>query len=416
MLHNTVIPKLLSLFVLFFIAGALQAEDEPLMPNEAFKFSAKMIDANTARVEWNVVKKYYLYRDKISFSSGTPGIDIGTVSLPKGKLKHGIRPDGSEGEVETFIGKLTINVPLRRTNPNLKEFTLIAKSQGCAEIGICYPPHKQQATLKLPAAGNNKTSAVKQINTLSNLLGVSNNQDILTADEAFQVNVTAEDGNTIVARWVIAPKHYMYRDKINVKLKDVSGVRLADVVIPAGEEKHDEVFKKTMQVFHDHAEARIKLARSKTEPMDIALELTWQGCAEEVGICYPPVKKQLTVSLPAGGSAAPAAASGESTFSMERFNRILDQGNLLLVMLATMAAGIILAFTACMYPMIPILSSIIVGQGEKATAAKGLGLSLIYVGSMAVTFGVIGAIMAGVSGGVGLQAYFQSPWMLIPFA
>ena len=419
MLHNNKYLNLL-LLPLFLLFGALvqvaQAQDEPLMPNEAFKFSATVIDANTVRAEWNVADKYYLYRDKIRFTTDTPEIGLGKVELPQGKLKHGIKPDGTEGEVETYSHLIQIDLPLLRNNPALQEFTLIAHSQGCAEIGICYPPQKQKIKLQLPAATTQK-SAVNKLSSLSESLGLSNaGQDILPPDEAFQLLVDVEDANTIVARWVIAQKHYMYRDKINVKLINVTGARLENVIIPAGEEKDDEVFKKKVRVFHDHAEAKIKLVRSKPEPLELTIELTYQGCAEEVGICYPPIKKKHTVILPAASDISTAEYTAAPVSDLDRFNRLLSKGSLLTVIIAALGFGVLLAFTACMYPMIPILSSIIVGQGEKVTMAKGFFLSLIYVESMAITFGIIGGIMAYVGGGVGLQAYFQSPWLLIPFA
>lgn len=418
MLHIIKNLKLISLFMLFIPASLVQAQDEPLMPDVAFKFNATVIDEKTIRAEWNIADKYYLYRDKISFTTDTPEIGLAKIELPKGKLKHGIRPDGTEGEVETFMHTVSIDIPLLRNNPTLTEFTLLAKSQGCAEIGICYPPHKQKIKLQLPTMAAAQPSALKQITSLSSSLGLGlgNDQEVLTAEQAFQVTVNAEDANTIVARWVIAPDHYMYRDKINVKLKNLSGARLEDVIIPEGEEKHDEVFKKTLRVFHNHAEARIKLVRSKAEPIDVTLELTYQGCAEKIGICYPPTKKLQTLTLPAASNISKAEYTAAPLSDLDRFNRILAKGNLFTVIIAALGFGILLAFTACMYPMIPILSSIIVGQGEKATVGKGLVLSLIYVESMALTFGVIGAAMAAVGGGVGLQAYFQSPWLLVPFA
>ncbi|MDH5409488.1 MAG: protein-disulfide reductase DsbD [Gammaproteobacteria bacterium] len=415
MRHNHKYLRLLCLPLFLLTSVLAQANEEPLMPDVAFKFSAKVIDANTVRAEWDVADKYYLYRDKIRFTTDTPEIGIAKIELPKGKLKHGIRPDGTEGEVETFSHKVSIDLPLLRNNPELREFTLIAHSQGCAEIGICYPPQKQKIKLQLPAA--EKTGAVKKLSSLSDSLGLSNaGQDILSPDEAFQLNLDVADANTIIARWVIAQKHYMYRDKINVKLINVTGARLEDVIIPEGKEKEDVAFKKKLQVFYDHAEAKIKLVRSKAEPLEITLELTYQGCAEEVGICYPPTKKKHTVILPAASDISKAQYIPEPTSDLDRFNRLLSKGSLLTVIVAAFGFGILLAFTACMYPMIPILSSIIVGQGEKVTMAKGFFLSLIYVLSMAITFGIIGGIMAYVGGGVGLQAYFQSPWLLIPFA
>lgn len=409
-IHTLLFPLLLAW------TAIATAQDEPLMPDDAFAFSARVIDANTVRAEWNVADKYYLYRDKIRFSTDTPEISLGQYVLPEGKLKHGIRPDGTEGEVETFMHTVTIDIPLKRNNPALTNFTLIAYSQGCAEIGICYPPHTQKVKLELPVAEAKTGSALSKLTSLSASLGLGGQNEVLPPDQAFQLNLDVVDGNTILARWVIADKHYLYRDKFNVNLKDARGVQLLDVIIPEGETKQDKVLNQTLQVFHNHAQAEIKLARSIKEPINVTLELTYQGCAEVAGICYPPIKKAQTLTLPTVATVTTAESATAPASELERFSRILADGSLLTVILAALGFGILLAFTACMYPMIPILSSIIVGQGEKVTMAKGFFLSLIYVGAMALTFGVIGGIMAGFGGGVGLQAYFQSPWLLIPFA
>jgi thiol:disulfide interchange protein DsbD len=117
-----------------------------------------------------------------------------------------------------------------------------------------------------------------------------------------------------------------------------------------------------------------------------------------------------TVASDAGPAGGPPLAEQD---------RILQQllaADLWTVILLSIGFGLLVAFTACMYPMIPILSSIIVGQGENTTVARSFGLSLIYVQAMALTFGVVGAIMAMLGETVGIQAYFQSPWLLIPFA
>ena len=125
------IQKIINILLLPILLGwttISQAQDEPLMPDDAFAFSAKVIDANTVRAEWNVADKYYLFRDKISFSTDTPEISLGQVELPAGKLKHGIKPDGTEGDVETLMHTVTIDIPLNRNNPALNNFTQIGRA------------------------------------------------------------------------------------------------------------------------------------------------------------------------------------------------------------------------------------------------------------------------------------------------
>jgi len=391
------------------------AQGEPLMPDDAFAFSARVIDANTVRAEWNVADKYYLYRDKIRFSTDTPEISLGQYQLPDGKLKHGIKPDGTEGEVETFMHTIAIDIPLNRNNPALNSFTLIAHSQGCAEIGICYPPHTQKIKLTLPAAEAKTGSALSKLSSLSASLGLGGQNEVLPPDEAFQLNLDVADGNTIMARWVIADKHYLYRDKFNVKLKNARGVQLADVIIPAGETKEDKVLNQVLQVFHNHAEAEIKLARSQTEPVNVTLELTYQGCAEEAGICYPPIKKEQTLTLPTATTigALTTGSSDEAVSEQDSIANALKTGGLLTI-LTFYGFGLLLAFTPCVFPMIPILSSIIVGQGEHLTTRRAFIMSLTYVLAMAVTYTAAG-VFAGVAG-ENLQAAFQNPWVLGTFA
>ena len=266
-------------------------------------------------------------------------------------------------------------------------------------------------------------------------LGLGGGEDeILEPDVAFKITTSIKDSNTLSANWQIADKHYLYRDKFKFQLKQGNGVELGEANLPAGETKNDEFFGK-IQVFHNSAEATIPLNRVNTEATTIEVQFTYQGCAEETGICYPPIRKNISFNLPAGGivSTAPvstpvtnlpsASVPADSTDTEKQFvseqdksTQVLKSGNAIEIMIYFFLGGLALAFTACMYPMIPILSSIIVGHGENISHSKAFVISMAYVQSMAVTFGVMGAAVALFAGGVNLQAYFQSPWILIPFS
>ena len=213
-----------------FTAHLVQAND-PLPADEAFKFDAQ-VQGNTIQGRWVAEDDYYLYRDKIRFESGTPGFELGNPNYPKGKLKHGIRPDGTEGEVETYSQATIIDIPVTKSPGG--EVTLIAHSQGCAEsLGICYPPQKREIVLSLAAT---QDSAVAAVNDLSSALGLgSANQDSdpLRAEEAFKVSISLE-GNNVVATWNIAPDYYIYRDKIKMS-SQTPGLVLGDLESPKGE-------------------------------------------------------------------------------------------------------------------------------------------------------------------------------------
>ena len=267
---------------------------------------------------------------------------------------------------------------------------------------------------------------VDAISDLSSNLGLGNNEDeILEPDVAFKLTTDVKDANNVVANWQIADKHYLYRDKFKFKLKEGEGVQLGSVTLPAGETKNDEFFGK-IQVFHHGAEALVPIIRTNTNATTVKIQFTYQGCAEETGICYPPIRKTISFNLPAGGTvsamsdtvaAAPTkATTTEFVSEQDKSLKVLQSGNLIEILIYFFLGGLALAFTACMYPMIPILSSIIVGHGEKINRSTAFAISMAYVQSMAVTFGILGAAVALFAGGVNLQAYFQSPWILIPFS
>ncbi len=407
----------------------LHAEESLLPPDEAYAFTARMLDANTIEAGWQVADGYYLYGNKIRFSSDTPGIRLGKPDLPKGKIKQ----DEFFGELEVYRHEVMAKIPLIREKDGITEFVLVARSQGCADIGVCYPPHVQKITLTLPAAAAQKPSlpTLQSLGGFADGLGLGGGGDdgILDPDVAFEFSTELADSNTIIARWNIAPDHYLYRDKIKFSLKQGDKLRLDQVQLPAGELKHDEFFGQIM-VFHDRIEARIPLLRETKAATDIVLHVEYQGCAEKLGICYPPIKKDLNFALPitsqlvgsaiasthSSPDASQADSRNEAISDVDQFARDLSEGSLFTVIVTALGFGLMLAFTACMYPMIPILSSIIVGHGDKISASKGFGLSLIYVMAMALTFGLIGAITASVGEGAGIQAHFQSPWVLVPFA
>ena len=264
---------------------------------------------------------------------------------------------------------------------------------------------------------------VAAINSLSDDLGLGNNEDeILEPDVAFKLTTDVKDANNVVANWQIADKHYLYRNKFKFKLLEGEGVQLGNAILPPGETKNDEFFGK-IQVFHHGAEAIVPIIRTSNEATTVKIQFTYQGCAEETGICYPPIRKKVSFNLPASSGVASSANSSVAAMTKQEFVseqdkslQVLQSGDLIEILIYFFLGGLALAFTACMYPMIPILSSIIVGHGEKINRATAFSISMAYVQSMAITFGILGAAVALFAGGVNLQAYFQSPWILIPFS
>jgi thiol:disulfide interchange protein DsbD len=418
--------KNIRLFFLLLLTYPLIAQPQPdpelLEPDKAFAFGASAGDDNTIRAEWDIADGYYLYRDHIRFRSATPGIQLGDPLLPAGEP----RDDEFFGRIQTYRGHVSAEIPVERDPGAPETFQLIALSQGCADIGVCYPPHTQSTMISLadvvqPEESSDTVAALDSLKDLGKGIGIGSGADeFLDPDVAFRLGAEAESPDLLVARWSIAKGYYLYRDKFTFDVEKGDGITLLPAELPAADIKEDEFFGR-MEVYHNDIEVRIPIERSSPATTDLELRVGYQGCAE-AGICYPPIKKLVRVALPPPGEALAAgtgrAASGPSAIAtippQDDIARILTESSLGWVILFFFGAGTLLAFTACMYPMIPILSSIIVGQGKEITTMKAFMLSLVYVEAMAVTYALIG--IASAHAGAGVQGFFQNPWILGLFA
>ena len=138
--------------LLLLIVATAHAEGLPslqpklLPPEQAFRLSARALDAKTIEARFDVADGYYLYRDKMQFR--TEPVAAGAALLPPGKAKH----DAFFGDVETYRGEVVVRVPLEHAAAG-ERITLHADSQGCADVGVCYPPNPQQLTLTVPVTG-----------------------------------------------------------------------------------------------------------------------------------------------------------------------------------------------------------------------------------------------------------------------
>jgi len=410
-------------WLLLFLAGwlpfadaGLPGDDELLPADQAFSFQATMASNDRIRAVWDIADGYYLYKSKFRFATDAEGIQLGDAVLPAGKIKQ----DEFFGDIETYRQQLVVEIPFIREAGAANSFELKASSQGCADIGVCYPPQTQLAALTIadndtPAPGG---GALQALNDLGAVLGFGSDDELLPADQAFQLDVQATDADTLTANWLIAEGYYLYRHTFEFAIDSTDGTTLLPARMPDGEHKTDEFFGE-IQVYHQLAQAEIPVQRASPAATTVALTVKYQGCAER-GVCYPPIVKTLDLLLPAAAAATTTGTPPESDKSapglseQDAIAKRLTEGNLLATLAAFFGFGLLLAFTPCVFPMIPILSSIIVGQGEKITAHRGFVLSLVYVLAMAVTYTIAG-VFAGLFG-ENLQAAFQNPWMLSGFA
>ncbi|MFZ5523428.1 MAG: protein-disulfide reductase DsbD [Pseudomonadota bacterium] len=252
-------------------------------------------------------------------------------------------------------------------------------------------------------------------------LGSAKQPVFLPPEQAFSLNVIVRDAHTLQANFRITPGYYLYRDKISFEIKD-SAVTVAGLDLPKGEMKQDPNFGPT-EVFHQSFQTVIKLARSPDSGAgSFTLNASYQGCSEE-GLCYPPITPSLLISLPDAKTGAlpppvitvlqPAESQDVQTEGSQ-IAQLFKSGSFWLIVSFFFGAGLLLAFTPCVFPMIPILSGIIVGRGHKITRMHAFMLSLAYVLGMAITYAAAG-VAAGFSGNL-ISNALQTPWVLGSFS
>jgi thioredoxin:protein disulfide reductase len=264
----------------------------------------------------------------------------------------------------------------------------------------------------------------------------SKQAEFLSPDVAFGLEVSVQNDHTLLANFRVTPDYYLYRDKVHFSIADAGAAKVAGISMPKGQMKHDANFG-DMEVYHQSFQAQVALERGNKAAQNVVLEATYQGCSEK-GLCYPPINKTINVALPAvipvaatvpptvevaplpqakeEMRVAPLSSASQPAVDNEnsQIAKLFKQGSFWLIVSFFFGAGLLLAFTPCMFPMVPILSGIIVGRGHKITHAHGFILSLAYVMGMALTYAAVG-VAAGLSGTL-LSNALQTPWALGGFA
>lgn len=424
-----------TLFFLFCLFSTIvHAEEDLLEPEKAFLYSATLADPSSAEVRFQIAKGYYLYKSKFRFSADA-GVKLGSAAFPAGKVKQ----DEYFGRVETYQGDLRLRIPVVFPDGSPVAFKLKAEYQGCAEVGVCYPP--QEATVEIvpasraakPEIQQQSPAVLERLRALagSAFNGMQSEPEFLSPDEAFKAALSAKADGGLEAKFTIAKGHYLYRDKLKFTIQQPAGVKVAGLDLPEAEVKDDPNFGK-MRIYHNSFTAGVKLAGLPQGETTLKLTATFQGCSEK-GICYPPQDKAFTLKVQSGAPAKveatpatpmpetasapvagvqPAAATqpAADTSDTGQVAALLQSGNYWLVVVSFFGFGLLLSLTPCVFPMIPILSGIIVGQGKGITKRKGFLLSLAYVLGMACTYALAG-VAAGLSGTL-ISNALQNPWAL----
>ncbi|WP_034176028.1 protein-disulfide reductase DsbD, partial [Burkholderia cenocepacia] len=238
--------------------------------------------------------------------------------------------------------------------------------------------------------------------------------DFLDPSVAFKFSASESPGQVDV-RFKIANGYYMYRERFAFAVKSGQAT-LGEPQYPAGHVKFDQTFQKNVETYRDEVVVHVPVKQA-AGPFELAV--TSQGCADE-GICYPPAEHVMKVdgaALGAASSSGDTAAAGnwfDKVTSADFAQSLLEGHGFFTIVALYFVAGVVLSLLPCSYPMIPIVSAIIIGQGTRATHARGFALSLTYVVGMALVYTVLGIAAALV--GQSLGAWLQNPWVLGAFA
>ncbi len=253
------------------------------------------------------------------------------------------------------------------------------------------------------------------------LLDGASENPFLPVDEAFRIQpgeIVVEDGATALKlRWDIADGYYLYRHRFEFTVTEPAGLSLGEVELPEGKHKIDEYFGE-IQAYYHGVEARLPML-SAPVPDRIRVSVRYQGCADK-GLCYPPQNREIDFALAAADDASlrfdesKAPTSQDRQPEQDRLAGLIGGGNWLSIIGQFYLLGLLLAFTPCVLPMVPILSGVIVGLDKQRSAGLAFMLSLSYVLAMAFAYALFGAI-AGLFGH-NLQAAMQAPAVLISFS
>src|SRR5688572_9223464 len=271
-----------------------QAQDDPLPPEQVFRYSARA-DAERIYIDFDVLDDYYLYRGRFGFDSGTDGVALGAARFPRGESHS----DEFFGEQEIYRGKFAVAIPYRRTAA-VTSFDLKLALQGCAPT-FCYLPQDWTATVTLPPPAFLGVGAID----------TSPTGDQLPVDDAFTMNARFDKPNELTVAWQIAPGYYLYRDKLTFAAD--GRITLGAPTLTAGVPHTDDNFG-DVEIYRDYVEVKVPFARASADEIDVELTAGFQGC-KDLSICYPPGEQIMPLVLPATSefpaATGPAADNGD---------------------------------------------------------------------------------------------------------
>jgi thiol:disulfide interchange protein DsbD len=378
-------------FVLSFIltlstlaAPARAVSEADLLPvDQAYPVSIEAVSADSVRIRWGIAEGYYLYKHRTGITSDSPEVTLEPLQLQPGKPYR----DEFFGDVETYRKELVTTVRFDAPDGN-GHVLLRLQYQGCADIGICYPP--QNKRLRIPL----NTAAAADGKALLGLNG-ANTDAALPEDQAFQIEAIVGDAGALLLKLTPAEGYYLYRDKIAFSTPQDAIAAPGKAKLPEAVWYPDPEFG-TVPVYFEPVEITLPLQRRDTAAGALSLTVDYQGCKEN-GICYPPMKKTLNLELPAGGTVSDAGAVEP------------DAPNVLLqwlpALLLALLGGLILNLMPC---VLPVLSFKAMALAKANTPGHARSHALWYTAGVMSSFAALGiGVLALRSAGQALGWGFQ---------
>jgi len=406
-----------ALLALASTTPAFAVDESDLLPvDEAFVIEASAPSADRVEFQIKIAEGYYLYRHRFAAKALDAGVSTGAVELPPGTRKH----DEFFGDVETYRNGMTLALPEVQAG-DARQLKVELRYQGCADLGICYPPQKRvfDVALPIPSTPSPLAASLPGAAEPSGLnFGTDSTTPVfdegmpLPEEEAFKFEAIAVSPVELLLRFTPAPGYYLYQDRNQFRLLDAKGATLAAPQWPKGKAHTDEHFGDVI-VYFDQIEVPLGLRRTDGKAGPVTLEATFQGCQNN-GICYPPMTRKVEISLPAASadqlvsladtSATKKAGAGESA-------------SFVLILLAALGGGLILNLMPCVLPVLSLKALGLAQSGE--SPAKARAHALWYTAGVLVSFAALGALalalrQAGLALGWGFQ--LQQPWVVAALA
>ncbi|MGH8030465.1 MAG: protein-disulfide reductase DsbD domain-containing protein, partial [Arenimonas sp.] len=364
---------LLLAFALVAPAAHAVSEADLLPVDEAYRLEAKAINRNRVEFTWTIAPGYYLYKHRFAVQPVDSAFKFNPLELPPGD-KH---TDQFFGAVETYRHSVTA-VLTGATASDVDAVTFKVKFQGCADLGVCYPPTTRTVTVAMPvdglvSGGSDPLPGADPLATLTGGPGASllSPDDALPAEQAFKVEAIANSPAELLLRFTPAPGYYLYRDKTLLRLPESPGYALGTPRWPPGRDYRDEHFGDVV-VYFDEIEVPVPLQRADATARTITLEVGLQGCKDK-GICYPPMTRRIDIALPAGeGATAAAMASTVATPATSTAEVVAAEApvGFLVALLLALGGGLVLNLMPCVLPVLSFKALALVGSGESRARAR----------------------------------------------